>query len=215
MPQTRMNRFGVSFLSKSNQEEALNEELMSKKELGMTYIKSPTGYVISFDKLAREKSHIDTAMNMALNLDVKGRMFFIDFPERDFPSIIGKDVNLVTSEEGIVITESEVDMIENIYISLDIDALNLEKEAVLSNYPPEITCLMQKVKGGKIIEEYRVDKISIENFNTHVWDFVKLSTDGDIVLKELSLHDNSDLPKDVSVSYVCYSIISVIKRRWN
>lgn len=214
MPQTRMNRFGVSFLSKANQEEALNEELMSKKELGMTYIKSPTGYIISFDKLAREKSHIDSAMNMALNLDVKGRMFFIDFPDKDLPAIIEKDTNLITNEEGIVITESEVDMIENVYISLDIEALNLEKEAVLSNYPPEISCLMQKVKDGNVIEEYRVDRISIENFNTHVWDFAKLSTDGDIILKELLIHDSSELPEDISVSYVFYSTISVIKRRW-
>lgn len=214
MPQTRTNRFGVSFLSKSNQEEALNEELMSKKELGMTYIKSPTGYVISFDKLAREKSHIDSAMNMALNLGVKGKMFFIDFPEKDLPAIIDADINLINNENGVVLTESETDMIEHLYISLDIEALNIETEATLSDYLPEVSCTLQKIKDEEIIEEYKVEKISIENFNTHVWDFEKLSTDGDVVLKELIIHANSNLPEDVSMVYVCYGIITVLKRRW-
>lgn len=205
----RINRFGVSFLSIENREESLNEELMAKKSLGMTYIRSKEGYVISFDKLAREKAHVDSASAMASNLDVVGKMYMIDIPDITLPEVIAPDTNLIP-EDGITIV---VENYRNLFISLDAEGIDTDKDSIINENKPTISCTIERRSmDNKQEDEYIVDHMPLDEFNSHVWDLKKFNGKSNVRITNLQIHPNEKIT-DENMIYVLYSVIFVGKRR--
>lgn len=203
----RINRFAVSFLSIENKDESLDEELMAKKSLGMTYIRSKEGYVISFDKLAREKAHVDSALSMASNLDVVGKMYMVDIPDINLPELIEPDTNIVP-EDGITVTNGNF---RSAYISLDIEGINVGEDSIINENKPSISCTIERTIGDNQQDEYSIDHMPLDEFNSHVWDLERLGSETDIRITNLQIHPNEKIT-DEYIIYVLYSVIFVGKR---
>ena len=204
----RINRFAVSFLSIENKEESLDEELMAKKSLGMTYIRSKEGYVISFDRLAREKSHVDSASAMASNLDVVGKMYMIDLPDFVLPEVIPPDTNIIP-EDGITIV---VDNYRSVFISLDVEGIDTDKDSIINENKPTISCTIERRSmDGQQEDEYSVDHMNLDEFNSHVWDLKRFKGKSNVRITNLQVHPNEKIT-DENMIYALYSIIFVGKR---
>lgn len=207
----RYSRFGVSTLSKKNKDEALTEELMSIKELGMQFMRSPDGDIVSFDKLSRETSHAQYVSSTAMSLGIFGKVVKLNF--EDMPKIIEYDEELI-KDEKIQLTLDSSDKPTRLYLSLDIESIEVADgtEAVTAMYQPMIHCVLERIDSeGNTIDEKTIDDYLIK-FNMNTISFNEYVPSHDIFIKELSIKPNPEnLDIDKPLRHVFYSAIVAYK----
>ena len=208
MPVSRLNRFGISTLSLKNKEEALNEELMSIKELGIQYMKTPEGDIISFDKMAREKAHSQHVINYMMSLGMYGKVSMLQFPYNT-PKIIeyGEDL---AGDNGILLTLSNQDKPKKIYLSLDIESLSFadKEETVVIENQPIVHCVIHRVDDRMVsLEKFTIDR-ELNEFNNNTIYVGEYMPSHNLMISELSISENP-LNKDAELSlrHVLYSAI--------
>jgi hypothetical protein len=136
-----INRYAISALSKQNRINAVPEEIMIHKKTGEVLIKTSTGDVISFDSMARLKSHIDMATFNCFNLNLFGNMYQLNFDTIELPDVIIEDINLL----GAPLQVSTGD-IKKILISIDLDSVELTGLDIPSDYEPIVKLDFELVK---------------------------------------------------------------------
>lgn len=208
MPATRINRFGISTLSLKNRQEALNEELMSNKELGIQYMKTPEGDIISFDKIAREKAHSQYVINYIMSLGMFGKVSMLQFPYST-PKVIEYEEDLA-GEEGILLTISDLDKPKKIYLSLDIESLSVpdKEEAIIIEHQPIVHCVIDRLDtSGTSIKKFTVDR-ELNEFNNNTIFVDEYLPSHNLVITELSIRKNPLITDDsLNLRHVLYSAI--------
>jgi hypothetical protein len=126
-----LSRFGISFLSSHNKNNALPEELMVHKETGQILIKTNDGQIISYDSLARLRDHINATTIMAYNLDICGAMYSISLDSIELPEVVTENSNVFTNPVELFSNNAQ-----KFLVSVDADAVEISNEAGLIEFEP-------------------------------------------------------------------------------
>lgn len=120
---TNEKRFGISLLSKKNNDIAYKEEVMIDKLTGDIAIKTPVGDIISYNYNAKFNEHLKSVRNDANNLSVYGKIFNIPFTNKIMPMVLESESNLTNS---VYITNSSI---SGFILHADIDsvAVNIDE----------------------------------------------------------------------------------------
>jgi hypothetical protein len=129
-----VDRFAISALSKSNKSVALNEEIMINKNSGEILVKSTTGFIVSYDKLARENAHINKLTDLCYDRNFLGTMCKLEFDNYDLPEIVPETTNIVSAPVTVALNK-----IKKILISLDLDNLKILAGETSVDVDPIIT----------------------------------------------------------------------------
>jgi len=126
------NRFAVSLLSRENKNISLPEEVMIHKSTGQILNKTISGDIISFDKLARIKNHVDTTNIICLNLDINGDMYTLDLGDDELPVMVTYGLNLLSTP--VIIHENK--NLARTLLSIDLDCIELSNLTSLNGFEP-------------------------------------------------------------------------------
>jgi len=113
-----LNRFAISALSKHNKAEAINEEILVDKATGEFLIKGLNGEFISFNRLSRLQSHINSIKNTCLTQNFYGKVYGIELEDVDLPKVIDEDVEIISSPQ--LLSPNQLD---SLLLSIDVDAI--------------------------------------------------------------------------------------------
>lgn len=204
------NRFSVSFLSRKNKSNSINDEFLANKDTGEILFKTPVdGDIISFDKLARLKNHIDTMAINSINLGITGDLYNIEIPDKELPEIIGLNTNLLDAPLNITNDGSK-----RLLISLDIDCLEMKNNNDLVDYEPLVQ-LEFKLLRGMNEKEIIVNStlITSNSFIIDIRDFLSVDDDPSLYsvdLKSIKINKNPNVTT-VNIKTILYSILIIVE----
>jgi hypothetical protein len=210
-----MNRFGISFLSKSRQLEALDEEVMIHKGTGEVVLKGLTGEILSYNKVSRFNDHVNKVTNMCHTLNLLGKMYEIEFDAIDVPEVIVEGANLLDSY-ALMTTNKRI---SKMLISIDLDNLKIVSPDVSINVnQPEISIDMIMAVNSTQSTTYSISKsLPLDQFNSFVFIPEYPAEDpGDVVDYTIQIalitvdRSGDDLLTD-NLRYVLNSVICVVK----
>lgn len=123
-----IDRWGISGLSRENQDFAEPEEIIVDKEIGQFYIKSKDGDVISSDSEARFSSSLFNFENLISTLGLTGDLSSIELETIQLPHVFQPEANILPAE--IQIKDIEL---EKILLYVDMDYLKVENSIAIRN----------------------------------------------------------------------------------
>ena len=142
-----VGRFGTSALSRSKKEFSRNEEIMMNKETGQVLIKTPDGTdIISYDSIARLRSHINSVTLLAQTNGLRGDIHSIEFDDIELPEKIQEDTNLLASPLTV-----KTGNLKRFLFSVDVDAIELSMSDTIGKYEPIVTIDLQFSLGEALL----------------------------------------------------------------
>ena len=210
-----MNRFGISFLSKSRKAEALDEEVMIHKQTGEVLIKGAGGEILSYDKVGRLNDHINSVTNLCHTMNLLGKMYEVEFTVLDLPEVIPEAVNLLDSYAPLTTNKK----ISKLLVSIDIDSLKIVTPLVSMNAnQPDVTInIILAVNSTQSTTYTMTHTFSLDKSNSFTFiPEYPAETLGDVVDYTVQLasiivdRSSSDLVGD-NLRYILHNVISVVK----
>lgn len=201
-----MVRFGITALSRKFKNDAKPTEILLHKGIGQISVKTTEGDVISYDSMARFKSHIDYLTDLAINLNLFGKMQSITFDNIELPEVINFNQNLFNVP--LLIKSNNF---KKLLVSIDLDSVEVSSNNFLMEHEPfcKMTLLFKKDDDER---EIVINK-SINSFNRHVIDVEEYFFNEDmrqyeVYIKELCIRKNpySTIP---SVRNILHSILII------
>ncbi len=201
-----MVRFGITALSRKFKNDAKPTEILLHKGIGQISVKTTEGDVISYDSMARFKSHIDYLTDLAINLNLFGKMQSITFDNIELPEVINFNQNLFNVP--LLIKSNNF---KKLLVSIDLDSVEVSSNNFLMEHEPfcKMTLLFKKDNDER---EIVINK-SINSFNRHVIDveeyfFSEDMRQYEVYIKELCIQKNpySTIP---SVRNILHSILII------
>jgi hypothetical protein len=210
-----INRFGVSFLSKSRKSEAVAEEVMINKETGEILLKGADGAFLSYNKFSRDNFFIDSFTQLAYSLNLLGKLYSI-VPMTELPMKITENVNLL--DASAILTDNT--KIEKLLIGLDVDNLKiaLSGECSINTNSPLIDMSIVLADNATLSTQYTINtSLSLEenNMNIIIPEY-PVYDPGDVVdytayISSLKINRSvSDSPSD-NLRYIVNSILANVK----
>lgn len=96
--QRNLYGLGMSPLSISNRDSALEEELLSNKKIGLFGINTSKKNIVSAEYLDRSKKHLDTFINKCLSENITGDIYKI-VPDNQIVQLLGtSNTNILNSK---------------------------------------------------------------------------------------------------------------------
>ena len=91
---------------------------------------------------------------------------------------------------------------------------NFEESSQIAQVSPvPISCTIERRSmDNKQEDEYIVDHMALDEFNSHVWDLKKFNGKSNVRITNLQIHPNEKITNE-NMIYVLYSVIFVGKRR--
>ena len=209
-----INRFGISFLSRSRSAEAENEEVMINKQTGEVSLKGLGGEIISYDKLARFRDHFNRVTALCHTVNVLGDMHEVGFDAVDLPEVISEDVNILDGDVDIT-SDTKV---SKLLVSLDIDSLKIVAPVadLNVNQPTIEMTILLETNTTQVTTETLTVTLPLDELNTHVIIPEYTVSPGDVIdysakITSITLTRNaSDLVGD-DLRHILNSIIFVVK----
>jgi len=201
-----MVRFGITALSRKFKNDAKPTEILLHKGIGQISVKTTEGDVISYDSMTRFKSHIDYLTDLAINLNLFGKMQSITFDNIELPEVINFNQNLFNVP--LLIKSNNF---KKLLVSIDLDSVEVSSNNFLMEHEPfcKMTLLFKKDNDER---EIVINK-SINSFNRHVIDveeyfFSEDMRQYEVYIKELCIQKNpySTIP---SVRNILHSILII------
>ena len=210
-----MNRFGVSFLSKSRKSESLNEEVMINKETGEIVLKGTAGEILSYNKVSRFNDHITKVIGICHTMNLLGKMYEVEFDVLDLPEVIDESINLFDSYA--VVTNNK--KISRLLISLDIDTLSISAPDVsISEHQPDVSIDIILAVNNTTSSTYSISQtLPLNSINSFVFiPEYPAAAPGDDVdysvkLASLIVDKSNDEPLGANIRIVLNSVICVVK----
>ena len=175
------DRFAITFLSRSNKNIALPEEVMLDKTTGQILNKNISGEIISFDKLSRLKNHVDNSGLIATNLNFPGYLYLLEL-DTELPSKITYGQNLLTNP--LLIHENKVNAKSLLFF--DLDCIELSDLTTLTGFNPTISVQFTVKHVTDVLQSYTYDTI-LPLSPTEVLDFNVMSNILDLTNFKVSI----------------------------
>lgn len=210
---SKLNRFALSALSRSQKAFAVPEEIMIHKNTGEVVIKTKTGDVISYDSLARLNSHIEDVTNLSYMVGITGDMSSIELDNILLPEVISENTNLVPVP--LLLKNKDLD---SILISADVDALIISDVDSLVEKESDIQIKLRIVNNSTSAATTYTIKKPVSFLNGYVIDMVETTGMTLTTLKNYTLFlddfrvtRNTGYAAATSLRNILHSILVIIK----
>ena len=175
--QRNLYGIGISPISIKNRENALDEELIANKDVGLFGIyktdDSGDGFIYSAEYIAREKEHIKSFVHKCMSENTLGKIYKIDVDDK-LVHAIRDDENLFDNE---CVFEFETTDITAIRFDFDIDLFARDSLSLIDSCDIKIEVQFSLMRNN-ITKNYVISE-TLENINNMAF-AIDLSTLSDI-----------------------------------
>ena len=170
-------RYGVSLLSRSSHIKAENEELLLDKETGQILLKRVDGNIMSYDAMTRFTQAMDRITSLASKNLIFGKIYNILPENRDLPSALDIDEEILSGSETI-----EIGPLSKLFLQLDVDVYDNESKYGDSKSLEDIMVHIRMSHGITEIEK----DIRLLDLNAQPFIF---QTSEDLIIKSIKISD--------------------------
>ena len=98
------NLYGLGFspLSMKNKDHAFDNEMLANKEVGVFFIKSPDGSIVSAEHAGRCKKHFEAFMQKCIHENTIGKIYKVNIDDQYIQTVISDDNLFVNAIEVVL-----------------------------------------------------------------------------------------------------------------
>ena len=178
--QKNLYGIGISPLSISNKDHALDEELMANKDIGLFFINSKEGnYALSAEYLGRCKTHLTTFIKQCVHENTLGKIYKIFLDDTGAQTVIA-DKNFFVNTLEYPLGQQPIKAFR---FNIDADLISKEKGIAVKPEDVKIRVQFSILKGTELKRYYIEESLDVINHRAFAVDMDQLTAEGDYTFR--------------------------------